>query len=277
MTEYTFKQLVEKAKTCQTNVKKEYKLGISYRWSYYFAKAILNPKKNVKKGNFKDCANPSGTAISRQITKADYTKIAKNYVNWIEKNKTFPNFAYYGDFHIRPKLLCIFFANILVDYNKNGKLPDKMNINSKCFNKPEIVTGNEVYDYFVKTTGKKPKTMDDVLEYFCKYFHYEGYSDDKKSNKQVIASKAGNCVDLLQCLINILQPLGYDCKCIHVQCRTSKTGHVFGKFRHKKNTENTWVIRDPAAVCQNSVRNVWCENGYLLAENPSWFMENLKR
>ena len=277
MTEYTFKQLVEKAKACQTNVKKEYKLGISYRWSYYFAKAILNPKKNVKKGNFKDCANPSGTAISRQIGKADYTQLAKNYVAWIEKNKTFPNFAYYGDFRIRPKLLCIFFANILVDYNKNGKLPDKMNINSKCFNKPEVVTGNEVYDYFVKKTGKKPKTMDDVLEYVCKYFHYEGYFDDKKSNKQVMDSKAGNCVDLLQWLINMLQPLGYECKCIHVQCRTSKTGHVFGKFLHKKNTENTWVIRDPAAVCQNSVRNVWCENGYRLDENPSWFMENLNR
>ena len=276
MSVHTYKELISKAKTCQNNVKKNYELGINYKWSYYFAKAIIKPKTDIKKGTFNDCKNPIGTYISRQISKADYLDIAKRYVAYIEKNKRFPNYATYKDYQIRPRLLTIFFANILVSYDKNGKLPVEMNINSKCFTKP-TETGNAVYDYFVKKTGKKPKTMDEVLEYVCNYFHYQGYFDDQKSNKQVMDSKSGNCVDLLQWLINMLKPLGYEGKCIHVECRKSGTGHVFGKFRHKKNTENKWVTRDPAAVCQNSIRNVWCDDGYLLAENPSWFMSNLNR
>ena len=265
MSVHTYKELISK-----------YELGINYKWSYYFAKAIIKPKTDIKKGTFNDCKNPIGTYISRQISKADYLDIAKRYVAYIEKNKRFPNYATYKDYQIRPRLLTIFFANILVSYDKNGKLPVEMNINSKCFTKP-TETGNAVYDYFVKKTGKKPKTMDEVLEYVCNYFHYQGYFDDQKSNKQVMDSKSGNCVDLLQWLINMLKPLGYEGKCIHVECRKSGTGHVFGKFRHKKNTENKWVTRDPAAVCQNSIRNVWCDDGYLLAENPSWFMSNLNR
>ena len=61
MSTHTYKELISKAKTCQTNVKKEYKLGISYRWSYYFAKAILKPKTDIPKGTFKDCKNQTGT------------------------------------------------------------------------------------------------------------------------------------------------------------------------------------------------------------------------
>ena len=276
MTVHTYKEILGKAKTCQNNVKKNYKLGIDYKWSYYFAKAILTPKKDIKKGTFKDCKNPSGTAISRQISKADYLDIAKRYVAYIEKNKAFPNFATFKSYNIRPRLLTIFFANILVAYDKNGKLPSEVNINSKCFTKPSE-TGNEVYDYFVKKTGKKLKTLDGILEYVCNYCHYQGYYDDQKSNKQVTDSKSGNCVDLLQWLMNMTQPLGYESKCIHVECRQSGTGHVFGKFKHKTNTGGKWITRDPAAVCQNDIHNVWCEDGYKLAENPSWFMENLHR
>ena len=276
MTVHTYKEILGKAKTCQNNVKKNYKLGIDYKWSYYIAKAILKPKTDIKKGTFKDCKNPSGTHISRQISKADYLDIAKRYVAYVEKHKTFPNFATFKSYNIRPRLLTIFFANILVSYDKNGKLPSEININSKCFTKPSE-TGNEVYDYFVKKTGKKLKTLDDILEYVCNYCHYQGYYDDQKSNKQVTDTKSGNCVDLLQWLMNMTKPLGYESKCIHVECRSSGTGHVFGKFKHKTNTGGKWITRDPAAVCQNDIHNVWCEDGYLLAENPSWFMENLNR
>ena len=88
---------------------------------------------------------------------------------------------------------------------------------------------------------------------------------------------AGNCTDLMQWLANMAQAMGYDWKCIHVECRVSGIGHVWGKFRHKTYTENAWINRDPSAVCGNSIRNMWCEDGYLLAENPSWWMENLNR
>ena len=164
----------------------------------------------------------------------------------------------------------------MVYYADHKELPNYNNINTKIWVKPKEYP-QEVYDYLVKKTGKKFKTLDDLLTYIRDYFDYEFYSDDQKSNKEVIDSRAGNCTDLLQMVINAAKAMGYDCKCIHVECRVSGIGHVWGKFRHKVNTENSWINRDPSAVCGNSIRNMWCEDGYLLATDPSWFLENLNR
>lgn len=280
MTNYTYKQILTKAKTCKTNVKKEYKLGITSRWSYYFAKAILTPNKNIKKLSLADAPNPNGSYISNQIKKNDYLKIAKEYCAFCEKHKRFPNYASYGKYKLRPRLLTIFFANILVYREKNKKLPDKANINSKWFTRP-VEYKNVVYKYFVEKTGKRFTTIDDLLSWMSGR-GYGKYSDDIYSNKtcidRMISKKGINCTDSLQFLINMAEEMGYDWKCIHVRCRTSGIGHVFGKFRHKKHTGNEWITRDPASVLDgNGVRSVWCENGYLLATNPSWFMENLNR
>lgn len=274
----TYNQIITKAKECINNVKNNQELGIYSQWGYYFANAILTPKKNIKRNkSLKQASKPTGNYISRQIGKTKYINMAHTLVNYCNKHGQMPNsLEYKSNKKLSEKVYVLMFANILVAYDKKGKLPSEINVNSKAFVKP-TETGNVVYDYFVKKTGKRPQTMDEILQYVCDYFYYEGYSDDKYSNKEVMDKKAGNCVDLLQWLINMLKPLEYDCKCIHVQCRVSGTGHVFGKFRHKKYTENTWVIRDPSAVCQNSIHNVWCEDGYRLAEDPDWFLENLNR
>ena len=129
-----------------------------------------------------------------------------------------------------------------------------------------------------KVISKKFKTLDDLLAYVKAYFTYQKYFDDHKSNKQVIDSKSGNCVDLLQFCMNYAKAMGYESKCIHVKCKTSGTGHVFGKFKHPKHTGNTWIIRDIAAVADGgSIKSVWCSDGIVQATNPSWFMENWNR
>ena len=72
--------------------------------------------------------------------------------------------------------------------------------------------------------------------------------------------------------------LGYEWKVIHTQCKVSKTGHVYGMFR-KKGSSN-WFIRDIACIADESDYCVWCQvpdKVYKLAENPSWFLENLNR
>ena len=86
-------------------------------------------------------------------------------------------------------------------------------MNSKVFTKP-IETTNEVYKYYVKKTGKKPTTIDEVLTYI-KGRGYGNYFDDKLSNKQVIggfvnSSKSlnANCTDVLQFLINMAIAMG---------------------------------------------------------------------
>ena len=279
MSKYTYKEILAKAKECKKNVESKYELGISVKWGYYFAKAIQSPKIDIPKITIADAPKPHGTAISRQVSKSDYRSLARKLTDFIEspKNKRMPNYLAYKNHKIVGKTYTYAFARILVFYDKNNRLPDEVNVNSKAFTKP-TETGNAVYDYFVKKTGKRFTTIDDLLAYVKVYFKYQKYFDDHKSNKQVIDSKSGNCVDLLQWAINMAKAMGYESKCIHVKCKTSGTGHVFGKFKHPKHTGNTWIIRDIAAVADGGdIRSVWCRDGILQAENPSWFLENLNK
>ena len=277
MPKYKYTKILSKAQECKDSVKKEYKLGINKKWSYYFAKAIIKPKTDITKIDFTKESDPTGTHISRQLTKAEYTDIAKRLIAYVEKHKKLPNYVTYKNYQIKIKLITYVFAKVLLHYKKDGKLPAEININSKIFTKP-VEYKNEVYKYFVKKTGKEFKTIDDLLGYVKHNYSYQYYFDDKKSNKQVIDSESGNCTDLLQFLINMANEMGYESKCIHVKCRQSGTGHVFGKFKHKKNTADKWVVRDIASVADGgSITSVWCKDGYVLGENPSWFMSNLNR
>lgn len=275
MTEYPYKTIVKNAKTIKSNVEKQYKLGATAKWSYYFAKCILTPKKDIKKVTFNNASKPTGTHLSRQIDKKDYIKICERLIDYVERRRGLPNFITYKSFKIRTRLYTYMMAKILVYYDAHGQLPNYVDVNSKAFYKP-TETGNTVYDYFYQKTGKKFTTIDDFLSYIKAHYSYEYYFDDRKSNKQVIDSKAGNCTDLLQMMCNYVEAMGYEWKCIHVKCRVSGTGHVFGKFRKPNKTD--WFIRDIASVADGgSIISVWCRDGTILAENPSWFMANLHR
>lgn len=277
MSKYSYMEIVKQATLCHDNTKKYYKNGISTKWAYYIGQAILKPNKDIAKVKHEKATNPTGEHISRQISKKDYLEIIKHYNNYIEKNHQIPNYITIDGKKVKPKLYTAFVSYILYKYHRDKKLPAKQNINSKIYTKP-VETTNEVYNYACKKYGKTFKTLDDILEYVAKNFTYEFYYDDHKSNKQVTDSKAGNCTDLLQWLTNMVEPLGYSWKCIHVQCRQSGTGHVFGKFKHPKNTSNEWVVRDIACCADNgSISCVWCRDGYVLAENPSWWIQNRNR
>lgn len=276
MTEYPYKTIVKSAKTIKNNVEKEYKLGATAKWSYYFAKAILKPKKDIKKFAFNNASKPNGTPISRQIVKKDYLNMCKRLVDYVERKRALPNFiTYQTSFKVSVPLYTYALARILVYYDAHGQMPNYVNVNSKAFTKP-TETGNTVYDYWVKKIGTKPKQIDDVCDYILKHFKYEFYFDDHKSNKQVIDTKAGNCTDLTQMLSNMADALGYEWKCIHTQCRQSGTGHVYLKLRKGGN----WFVRDVACIADESRYCIWCEvpnKGSLLAENPSWWMSNRNR
>ena len=277
MTEYTYKQVLGVAKACQANIKKEYKLGVTSKWSYFFAKAILQPNKVYNQFNYPAPQQPHGDYLSRQISISDCLDCCKLLVKYVETNKRMPNYIAWKNFKISPALFTEVLSRVLIYLDTHKTLPKYANINSKVF-KEETETDNVVYNYFVKKTGKKPKTVDETLTYISNNFVYEGYNDDKYSNKEVIDKKKGNCVDLLQFLTNMAKAEGYETRCIHVKCRQSGTGHVFGQFKHNIHTENTWITRDPAAVAGgNNIRKIWCENGIKLATDPKWFLANLNR
>ena len=270
-----YKEILENAKVCKSNVEEAYTLGISSKYAYYFAHCILKPKSDVKSVSLEYAPNPIGTHISRQIPKNDYIQLAKDLISFVDKKHRLPNHLLYKNHKIRTRLYCYMFAKIIVYYNKNGKLPGEVNVNYKAFTEPHEQS-NKVYDYFVQKTRIKPTTLDGILDYVAKHFHYQYYYDDHKSNREVMDTKSGNCTDLLQWLCNMVEPLGYEWKCIHVQCK-SGGGHVYGKFRHKKHTDGNWIVRDIACIAKNGNRCVWCSDGTLIDVNPQWWMDNLRR
>ena len=276
MSVYKFTDIVKKAKECTNNLKKEYKNGISTNWSYYFAKAVITPNKNIKKISFKEAPNQQGNSISRGIPKKEYVALAKDYVEFVEKNKRLPNYIKYKGLKIPPHLIAAFFAKVLVN-----KFPDKQKINSKWYTKPSE-KHNEVYDYFVKVFGKFDNTIDGALSKVDGR-GYAYYYDDQYSNKQSIdrlkQGKGINCTDSCHVFYNImLQLIKFGkykkVECLHVMC--SSGGHV--KLRITMN-DGTKIIRDPACCISDNgkgIRCVWCTNTPI-AVNPSWFMQNLSR
>lgn len=283
MSNYSYKTILNKAKECQKNVKSEYKLGITDKWSYYFAKSILNPKKDIKKINFGDNPKPVLEHISRQATRVEYKKLARELVEFVEKKGRLPNYLKYAGKKVSPRLWTYVFAKIIIKYDKNGKFQDEVIINKKVFTKP-VETKNEVYNYFVKVFGKFDNTVDGFLSKI-KGRGYSYYYDDTYSNKQCIdrlkKGKGINCTDSCQMAMNIIEQLialkkYKKVECLHVQC--SSGGHV--KLRITKN-DGSKFIRDVACAISDNGKPlscVWCTNTPKAnGINPSWFMENLNR
>ena len=282
MSSYTYKEIVKKAKDCKTNVEKEYKLGVSTKWTYYFCQAILKPKTDISKVSFEKAPKPSGTYISRQMSQSDYVKLAKTFVNFVKEHKRLPNYLAWGAYHIRPSLYTYMFARVLVFYDVNNRFASQVTLNSKCFTKP-IETKNEVYNYFCKVfnNNKKVLSIDEALK-LIEGRSYAYYYDDKYTNKQTIDRlKKGlgvNCTDVTAMLYNIVEQLIVlkkykKVECIHVACESG--GHV--KLRITL-LDGTKIIRDGACVISNNGKGIkcnWCTNTGV--SNPKWFMDNLYR
>lgn len=281
MSKFSWQYIINRAKTCQSSVKKDYKLSISKKWSYFFAKSILNLKKDLTKFNYDVETKSNGTHISNQITKKNYLDMCKRYCAYVEKNKKLPAYVSVGSYRVTPALFTEITSRILVYYVNNNALPAYVNANSKIFTKPDETT-NTVYDYFVKVFGSFGDTIDGALNKIAGN-GYGYYYDDVYSNKTSIdRMKNGqgvNCTDSCQVFYNIMLALIKKGKyrkveCLHVLC-SGGDGHV--RLRITLN-DGSYIYRDPAAVLSSgSITYNWCSNGELLAVNPSWFMENLNR
>lgn len=276
MSSITYETIIDEAWKIQLGIMKQHKLVESTKWDYYMAKAILQRHSPVKKINVDKASNiDKGNYFSRQIKRSVYLDMAKRLVDYVESHNTIPNTIRIGEKLMGVKDFTNLFSAILVYYSKHGELPKTVNVNSKAFVKP-TEDKNTVFTKWVNTFKFTPEYIDDVCDYIRDHFTYQFYFDDQKSNNEVIESKAGNCTDLLQMLINMAEALGYEWKVYHVKCNQSGTGHVYGMFKR----DGDWFIRDIACIADESRYCVWCEagnGGSLLAVNPSWFLANLRR
>ena len=122
---YTYNEILAKARTCKKSVEENQKLGVNEKWSYYFAKSILNPKKNIKKiGSFAKAPKPAGDYISNQIYKEDYIDVCKRLVKFVEKNKRLPNYVYWKGKKIRTRDYAYNLSKIVVYYADHKELPN---------------------------------------------------------------------------------------------------------------------------------------------------------
>ena len=280
MSSYTYKEIIQQAKTCYNNVKNNHSLGMSKKWGYYFSKTLLNPKKDITKITIADSSKQEGDYISRQIPKKDYLDCSKRLVAYVEKNHKYPNYINWNGKKISPELWCYVSAKALIYLHKEKTYHPSVNVNSKIFKKP-VETTNEVYNYFAKVFGKI-SSIDEALGKIAGH-KYGYYYDDKYSNHEAInrmKNRQGvNCTDSCQVFYNImLQLIELDkykkVECLHVKCKGGD-GHV--RLRITLN-DGTRIYRDPAAVLDSgNITHNWCLNGTLIAINPSWFMNNLNR
>ena len=277
---YTYKTILKTSQTIKTNVETTYKLGKTSKWSYYIAKAILTPNKDIKRINFNEAPKPKGTHISRQIPKKDYLNLCKTLTKFVEKHQRLPNYLTYKEYKIRPRLYTYILAKILIYQYKHHKQANQVNVNSKAFTKPTETT-NKVYNHFIDVFGKFDNTIDGALQK-VNGKGYAYYYDDLYSNETAInrikQGKGINCTDSCQVFYNIIEQLIIlgkyrKVECLHVQC--SSGGHV--KLKITLNNGST-IIRDPACVLSDNGKPItctWCTNTGVI--NPSWFMENLNR
>ena len=283
----TIKEINKIAETVKNNVEKKQKLpvisGYSFaEYGYILAKSVVYPGKDITKIKVNPAPAPTGNGISRSIDKSDYIKLAKNFVNFIEQKKQLPNFSYFLTYKIIPKLLIYCFAKIIVYYKEHKALPNYCNFNSKIFlTNQKTVSNDDVFNYFVKIFGNV-KTIDDAFNKI-KERGYSYYYDDIYNNKNSIdrikANRGVNCTDSCQVFWHIGKALGYEVRCVHVKCQGGD-GHVRLQFKHKTNTNNKWINRDPAAILSKNgqpLTYIWCANGTQLAINPNWFLENVNR
>ena len=139
MTVYTFDKIVEKAESCYNNIKTKHKNGINDRWSYYICKAIITPHKNIKKIGVNYAPNPVKTSIDKEISKSDYLKIIKKYIDFVEgdEHHNLPNFITIAGVKVGPYMFNAFVSYILVKYVENNKLPSKQGIKSSIYDEPD--------------------------------------------------------------------------------------------------------------------------------------------
>ena len=224
--------------SCKEIEKKAKKLGNDKLVSMYTMALIKDNKSLDFLPNYVTLKN------GEQIDKAEYVDMAIRTEAYIRANKRLPAIVY-----------------------RMSKLPDYK---------------DSTMNLFIKVFNFKGNTIDEALAIIAKKKLYSKYFDSQKTDKKTIndakAGKGSNCVDWGQVYYRIAKSLGYDVQFVHVKCRVSGTGHIRLRLKHKKHTGGNWINRDPAAVADTTsgnVRAIWCEDGYLIAYDPSWIFTDL--
>ena len=110
---------------------------------------------------------------------------------------------------------------------------------------------------------------------------YIGYNNDvydfKTAVDRIAAKKGINCSDACQVMYEILTEMGYDCRYVHIMCK-SGIGHIQLDVKTPKGV-STYTRIDPAAALSTgsmyAFGKLWCASPkYLIGYNPGWLMKD---
>lgn len=131
MAKITFKDIQTLAKNLKSHVEKKHALPASitigktkYTYpqiGYILAKSVNNIGKDITVIKVGKAQNKTGETVKFKVSKTDYKKLAKNYSEWIEKNKKLPNYSNYKNKKIKQRVMIYSLAKIIVWYTNNGK------------------------------------------------------------------------------------------------------------------------------------------------------------
>ena len=162
MSKRSWKQIKWKAIECKNNVEKSYKIGIYTQWGYYFAKAIVNPYKEIERiKTMKTAPKPQGDKVKFRISRKDYIQLSKNLISFVEKKNRMPNYLTYQNKRIRCRLYVYMFSKILHYRNYHDDFPAFVDINYQYFYPPKKEV---LHDYLLE---EGCSGIGQCTSYFC--------------------------------------------------------------------------------------------------------------
>ena len=175
----------------------------------------------------------------RYVTLECYKDMKKRYDEFVKNNTRKPNFVYVT-------------------------VPKAPSSEGKYLTKARKVFGNfsdakELYNKFI---GRGYGAYNNDI-----------YDFDTALNR--VNKKLGiNCSDACQLLYFIYKDMGYDCRFVHIRCK-SGAGHIVLDVKYPKGVSSYTRI-DPAAALSTSSKakwgTIWCSNGSIIGYNPGWLM-----
>lgn len=168
-------------------------------------------------------------------------------------------------------------AKRVISYRKAHKSNPKT-VNVQGDNKNNTTSDDKTLAKFEKLFGKVTD-FDSALAKIegrgYAYYYNSVYNTDETLNR-IYKRQGVNCTDSAQLMYRVGVALGYEVQFIHVMC--SSGGHVRLRLKHKLNTNNGWIYRDPACTLSDNgegSRCNWCMSGRVIAYNPSWIFADV--
>ena len=179
------------------------------------------------------------TTKYRYVSTATYKDMKKRFDEFVKNNTRKPNFIYIT-------------------------LPQTPKQDGKYLAKAKKVLGNffDAKELYEKIRGKGYGA-----------YNNDVYDFDTALNR--LSKGLGiNCSDSCQLLYFIFKDMGYDCRFVHIRCK-SGGGHIVLDIKYPKGVSSYTRI-DPAAALSKSTKakwgKLWCANGSIIGYNPGWLM-----